>query len=150
MLKRCLSNSETFPQLWNLKYPFYVPKPSHKHSVVRSHRSGKASGRRSWSSLWRHQRRSILIIFYTDDIKREIHAYTSRLLANKNQRAWDKYVYIFICSMYWSDGKPVSRGKCQPTSRENVASILHRPLDLDTFNCWQCSGWLWVVVGVGM
>ena len=29
-------------------------KSSHKHSVARWHRSGRESGRRLWSSLWRH------------------------------------------------------------------------------------------------
>ena len=37
------------------------PKPSYKHSVTRSYRSGKESGRRSESPLWRHQWRSFCL-----------------------------------------------------------------------------------------
>ena len=57
-------------------------KSSYKHSVAWSHRSSKESGRWSWSLLWRHQWCSSLIIFCTDDVKREIHVYTSWFLAN--------------------------------------------------------------------
>ena len=63
--------------------PFIWLKSSYKHSVARSHCSGKESGRRSWSPLWRNQWRSFLIIFHADDVKREIRIYTSRLLANQ-------------------------------------------------------------------
>ena len=37
------------------------PKSPYKHSVTRSYRSGKESGRRSESPLWRHQWRSLYI-----------------------------------------------------------------------------------------
>ena len=52
--------------------PLTWPKSSYKHSVARLHRCGKESGRRSWSSLWRHQWRSLIIITHADDIKCEI------------------------------------------------------------------------------
>ena len=46
------------------------PKSSYKHSVTRSYRSGKESGRRSESPLWRHQWRSFVFISHADDVKR--------------------------------------------------------------------------------
>ena len=59
------------------------PQSSHKHSVTRLYRTGKESGRRLWSPLWRHQWRSFLFTSHADDIKHEICVYTSRLLANQ-------------------------------------------------------------------
>ena len=47
-------------------------KSSYKHSITWSHRSGKGSGRRSGSPLWRHQWRSFIFISHADNIKREI------------------------------------------------------------------------------
>ena len=46
------------------------PKSPYKHSVTRSHRSGKESGRRSESPLWRHQWRSFVCVSHADDVKR--------------------------------------------------------------------------------
>ena len=51
---------------------------SYKHSVTRSYRSGKESGRRSESPLWRHQWRSFVFISHADDVKREIRLHISR------------------------------------------------------------------------
>ena len=44
------------------------PKSSYKHSVTRSYRSGKESGPRSESPLWRHQWRSFVFISQADDV----------------------------------------------------------------------------------
>ena len=63
--------------------PLIWPKWPHKHSVTRSYRSGKESGRRSESPLWRHQWRSFVFISNADDVKREIHLYISWLLTNQ-------------------------------------------------------------------
>ena len=59
-----------FHSLKILAIPFIWPKSSYKLSVIRSHRSGKLSERRSWSPLWRHQWRSFLFISHADDVKR--------------------------------------------------------------------------------
>ena len=48
------------------------PKPSYKHSVTRSYCSGKESGRRSESPLWRHQWHSFVFISHAYDVKRRI------------------------------------------------------------------------------
>ena len=45
------------------------PKSSYKHSVTRSYRSGKESGRRSELPLWSHQWRSFVFISHADDVK---------------------------------------------------------------------------------
>ena len=45
--------------------PFIWFKSSYKYSVARSHRSGKESGRRSWSPLWPHQWRSSFSLDFT-------------------------------------------------------------------------------------
>ena len=42
--------------------PLIWPKSPYKHSVTRSYRSGKASGRRSESPLWRRQWNSFVFI----------------------------------------------------------------------------------------
>ena len=63
------------------------PKSSYKHSVTRSYRSGKESGRRSESPLWRHQWRSFVFISYADDVKREIRLHISRLLTNQKRES---------------------------------------------------------------
>ena len=45
-------------------------------AVTRLQRSGKKSGRRSRSPLWRHQWRFFLMIFFhADDVKREMCIY---------------------------------------------------------------------------
>ena len=63
------------------------PKSSYKHSVTRSYRSGKESGRRSESPLWRHQWRSFVFISHADDVKREIRLHISRLLTNQKRES---------------------------------------------------------------
>ena len=63
------------------------PKSSYKHSVTRSYRSGKESGRRSESPLWRHQSRSFVFISHADDVKREIRLHISRLLTNQKRES---------------------------------------------------------------
>ena len=63
------------------------PKSSYKHSGTRSYRSGKESGRRSESPLWRHQWRSFVVISHVDDIKREIRLHISRLLNNQKRES---------------------------------------------------------------
>ena len=63
------------------------PKSPYKHSVTRSYRSGKESGRRSESPLWRHQWRSFVFISHADDVKREIRLHTSRLLTNQKRES---------------------------------------------------------------
>ena len=77
------------------------PKSPYKHIVIRSYRSGKESGRRSESPLWRHQWRSFVFISHADDVKREIRLYISRLLTNqKRESALGMgyiYIYIFLC-----------------------------------------------------
>ena len=63
------------------------PKSLYKHSVTRSYRSGKESGRRSESPLWRHQWRSFVFISHADDVKREIRLHISRLLTNQKRES---------------------------------------------------------------
>ena len=63
------------------------PKSPYKHSVTRSYRSGKESGRRSESPLWRHQWRSFVFISHTDDVKHEIRLHISRLLTNQKRES---------------------------------------------------------------
>ena len=63
------------------------PKSSYKHSITRSYRSGKESGRRSESPLWRHQWRSFVFISHADDVKREIRLHISRLLTNQKRES---------------------------------------------------------------
>ena len=63
------------------------PKSPYKHSVTRSYRSGKESGRQSESPLWRHQWRSFVFISHADDVKREIRLHISRLLTNQKREA---------------------------------------------------------------
>ena len=63
------------------------PKSSYKHSVTRSYRSGKESGRRSESPLWRYQWRSFVFITHADDVKREIRLHISRLLTNQKRES---------------------------------------------------------------
>ena len=46
--------------------PLIWPKSPYKHSVTRSYHSGKESGRRSESPLWRHQWRSFVFISNAD------------------------------------------------------------------------------------
>ena len=82
--------------------PLIWPKSPHKHSVTWSYRSGKESGRRSESPLWRHQWRSFVFISHADDIKREIRLYISRLLTNQKHWAWDKYIYTRADSRFAS------------------------------------------------
>ena len=74
----------------NFKIPAITliwPKSSYKHSVTRSYRSGKESGRRSESPLWRHQWRSFVFISHADDVKREIRLHISRLLTNQKRES---------------------------------------------------------------
>ena len=52
-----------------------------------SYRSGKESGRRSESPLWRHQWRSFVFISHADDVKREIRLHISRLLTNQKRES---------------------------------------------------------------
>ena len=63
------------------------PKSPYKHSVTRSYRSCKESGRRSESPLWRHQWRSFVFISHADDVKREIRLHISRLLSNQKRES---------------------------------------------------------------
>ena len=63
------------------------PKSSYKHSVTRSYRSGKESGRRLESPLWRHQWRSFVFISDADDVKREIRLHISQLLTNQKRES---------------------------------------------------------------
>ena len=63
------------------------PKSLYKHSVTRSNRSGKESGRRSESPLWRHQWHSFVFISHADDVKREIRLHISRLLTNQKRES---------------------------------------------------------------
>ena len=63
------------------------PKSPYKHSVTRSYRSGKESGRRSESPLWRHQWRFFVFISQADDVKREIRLHISRLLTNQKRES---------------------------------------------------------------
>ena len=53
------------------------PKSPYKHSVTRSYRTGKESGRRSESPLRRHQWRPFVFIYHADVVKREIVRYAS-------------------------------------------------------------------------
>ena len=62
-------------------------KSPYKHSVSRSYRGGKESGRRSESPLWRHQWRSFVFISHADDVKREIRLHISRLLTNQKRES---------------------------------------------------------------
>ena len=77
------------------------PKSPYKHSVSRSYRSGKESGRRSESPLWRHQWRSFVFISHADDVKREIRLHISRLLTNqKRELAWSMgYIWRSLYSV---------------------------------------------------
>ena len=52
------------------------PKSPCKHSVTQPYHSGKESGRRSESPMWRHQWRSFVLISHADDVKHEIRLYT--------------------------------------------------------------------------
>ena len=72
-------------------------KSSYKHSVTRSYRSGKESGRRSESPLWRHQWRSFVFISHADDVKREIRLHISRLLTNQKRESARSMGYYVIC-----------------------------------------------------
>ena len=63
------------------------PKSPYKHSVTRSYRSGRESGRRSESPFWRHQWRSFVFISHADDVKREIRLHISRLLTNQKRES---------------------------------------------------------------
>ena len=63
------------------------PKWSYKHSITRSYRSGKESGRWSESPLWRHQWRSFVFISHADDVKREIRLHIPRLLTNQKRES---------------------------------------------------------------
>ena len=63
------------------------PKSPYKHNVTTSYRSGKESGRRSESPLWRHQWRSFVFISHAADVKREIRLYISRLLTNQKRES---------------------------------------------------------------
>ena len=63
------------------------PKSPYKHSVTRSYRCGKESGRRSESPLWRHQWRSCVFISHADDVKREIRLHIPRLLTNQKRES---------------------------------------------------------------
>ena len=63
------------------------PKSSYKHNVTRSYLSGKESGRRSESPLWRHQWRSFVFISHADDVKREIRLHISWLLTNQKRES---------------------------------------------------------------
>ena len=63
------------------------PKSPYKHSVTRPYRSGRDSGRRSESPLWRHQWRSFVFISHADDVKREIQLHISRLLTNQKRES---------------------------------------------------------------
>ena len=67
--------------------PLIWPKSPYKHSVTRSYRSGKESGRWSESPLWRHHWRSFVCISHADDIKREIRLHISRLLTNQKRES---------------------------------------------------------------
>ena len=62
-------------------------KSSYKHNVTRSYRSGKESGRRSKSPLWRHQWGSFVFISHADEVKREIRLHISRLLTNQKRES---------------------------------------------------------------
>ena len=72
------------------------PKSLYKHSVTRSYRSGKESGRRSESPLWRHQWRFFVFISHADDVKREIRLHISRLLTNQKRESARSMGYIMI------------------------------------------------------
>ena len=63
------------------------PKSPHKHSVPGRTVSGKESGRRSESPLWRHQWRSFVFISHADDVKREIRLHISRLSTNQKRES---------------------------------------------------------------
>ena len=79
------------------------PKSSYKHSVTRSYRSGKESGRRSESPLWRHHWRSFVYISHADDVKREIRLHISRLLTNQKRESARSmgYKMILDASKQW-------------------------------------------------
>ena len=55
--------------------PFIWLKSMYKHGVTWSHRSGKESGRRLWSPLWRHQWHPFPFISHDHDVNREIRDY---------------------------------------------------------------------------
>ena len=74
------------------------PKSSYKHSVTRSYRSGKESGRRSESPLWRHQWRSFVFISHADDVKREIGLHIPRLLTNQKRESARSMGWKYICN----------------------------------------------------
>ena len=54
---------------------------------TRLYRSGKESGQRSESPLWRHQWRSFVFISHADDVKRETRLHISRLLTNQKRES---------------------------------------------------------------
>ena len=87
----CLNNiCDTLKRFRSFKIPAITliwPKSSYKHRVTRSYRSGKESGRRSESPLWRHQWRSFVFISHADDVKREIRLHISRLLTNQKRES---------------------------------------------------------------
>ena len=80
----CLNNNcDILKRFRSFKIPAFTliwPKSSYKHSVTRSDRSGKESGQRSESPLWRHQWRSFVFISHADDVKNEIRLHIPRLL----------------------------------------------------------------------
>ena len=74
--------------------PLIWPKSPYKHSVTWSYRSGKESGRRSESPLWRHQWRSFVFISQADDLKREIFHGCEQIRSENQHRAWDKIISL--------------------------------------------------------
>ena len=88
---QCLNNiCDILKRFRSFKIPAITliwPKSPYKHSVTRSYRSGKESGRRSESPLWRHQWRFFVFISHADDVKREIRLHISRLLTNQKRES---------------------------------------------------------------
>ena len=74
--------------------PFIWLKSSYKHSVTRSHRSGKESGRWLWSPLWRHQWRSLSLISHADKIRHEIRVFTPHLPVGSRVLGCDKILHF--------------------------------------------------------
>ena len=109
------------------------PKSPYKHSVTRSYRSGKESGRRSESRLWRHQLRAFVFISHADDVKREIRLHISRLLTNQKRESARSMGYMTYWLTGWHDhchSDAMARDSFPyywPFIRENLRSPMESP-----------------------
>ena len=104
----CSNNiCDTLKRFRSFKIPIITliwPKSSYKHSVTRSYCSGKESGRRSKSQMWRHQWRSFVFISHADDVKREIRLHVSRLLTNQKHVVSANRILWVYAGFWWYHG----------------------------------------------